>query len=91
MGRIEDRGKQIEFLNKIDVYKLPQVESYVEIRVIFADGRTIIDRTWCDDGKDPNWNELKSFLYKPINSEKFTKKQLMDDTTEIVVSLFDRQ
>lgn len=71
---VEDRGKQIEFLNKTDLYKIPQVESYVEVKVIFSDGRTIIDRTWCDDGKDPNWNEVMSFIFKPINNEKFTKK-----------------
>ena len=67
------------------------VESYVEIKVQFSDGRTIIDRTWCDEGKDPNWNEIKSFLFKPINSEKFTKQQLFDDQTTIDIALFDRQ
>lgn len=76
---IEDRGKAMDFQDKHDVYKTAMVESYVEIKVQFSDGRTIIDRTWCDEGKDPNWNEIKSFLFKPINSEKFTKQQLYDD------------
>lgn len=67
------------------------MESYVEVKVIFKDGRTIIDRTFCDDGKDPNWNEVKSFPFKPINTEKFTKDQLFEDDTKICITLFDRQ
>jgi L,D-peptidoglycan transpeptidase YkuD (ErfK/YbiS/YcfS/YnhG family) len=66
------------------------VESYIEIKVVFADGRTIIDRTWCDEGKDPNWNEVKTFPFKPISTEYFTKKQLYDDNSMITISLFDR-
>ena len=58
---------------------------------MFSDGKTIIDRTWCDEGKDPNWNEVKSFRFKPIQTEKFTKKQLYDDNSIIMISLFDRQ
>lgn len=67
------------------------MQSYVEIKIVFADGRTIIDRTWCDDGKDPNWNEIKDFTFLPINSATFTKQQLMDDNTIIYISLFDKQ
>jgi hypothetical protein len=67
------------------------VESYVEIKIVFSDGRTIIDRTWCDDGKDPNWNEIKSFPFLPINSSNFTKQQLQDDGTILYISLFDLQ
>lgn len=66
------------------------METYVEIK-FYAEGCPIvIDRTWCDEGKDPNWNEIKSFLFKS-KGEKFTKQQLIDDQTMIYVSVFDRQ
>ena len=68
-------------MSKEDIYKKPQVESYVEVKVIYKDNKTIIDRTFCDDGKDPMWNEVKSFPFKPINTMKFTKEQLVDDET----------
>lgn len=58
----------MEFLTKNDLYRIPQVESYVEVKVIYKDGKTIIDRTFCDEGKDPMWNEVKSFPFKPVNS-----------------------
>ena len=71
----------------------PQVESYVEVKIVYGDGsgKTIIDRTFCDEGKDPKWNEVKSFPFKPVGSEKFTKEQLINDNTVIYISLFDRQ
>jgi len=73
---IEDRqaGNQINSRNDLQVS--PQVESYVEVKIVYGDGsgKTIIDRTFCDEGKDPKWNEVKSFPFKPVGSEKFTKE-----------------
>ena len=68
----------------------PQVETYVEVSVIYNDALNVIKRTNIDEGSTPKWNEVLEF---ELNSdhEKFTKEELMTSDTQIIISLFDKR
>lgn len=67
------------------------METYVEVKVIYHDRFSIIKRTNVDEGFLPNWNEVLDFPLEADNNKGFTKEELLNAETQILISLFDKQ
>ena len=72
-------------------FKLKQVETYVEVRVIYTDHYSVIKSTNIAEGGFPEWNQVLEFPLKPENKGGFfTDKELKNTKTEILISVFDK-
>ena len=70
---------------------MPQVETYVEIKVQYHEKYAILKTTNTDEGSMPRWNEILDFPLTSENNEGFTQEELQKSKTVIVCSLFDKQ
>lgn len=48
-------------------------------------------RTNVDEGASPKWNEVLIFPLEADNKTNFTKEELINSTTMIIISLFDKE
>ena len=71
------------------LHKLPQVETYVEVRVQYYEKFAVVRRTFTDEGRMPRWNEILDFNLVADNGSGFTPDELYSSQTMIIVSLFD--
>ena len=62
--------------NKHDLENTAQVETYVEVKVIYHEKLSISKRTNVDEGSMPKWNEVLQFPLEAINMQGFTKEEL---------------
>ena len=69
----------------------PQVETYIEVALIYNEAYTMIKKTNIDEGSTPKWNEVLQFDLVSQDSKGFTKEELMNSNTTIMISLFDKR
>lgn len=55
---------------------MPQVETYVEVKIQYYDKYSILKTTNVDEGTMPRWNEILDFPLDSQNSEGFTQEEL---------------
>jgi len=48
-------------------------------------------RTNVDEGGSPKWNEVLTFPLEADNKTNFTREELINSQTMIIISLFDKQ
>ena len=48
-------------------------------------------RTNVDEGGSPKWNEVLIFPLEADNKTNFTREELINSQTMIIISLFDKQ
>jgi len=82
----EDWGR-----TRVKLYNKVQVNTFVEVRVVYHDKFSKVLVTGCDEGKSPNWNEVLSFPLEADNKSRFTREELMSSHTMIHVNLFDQE
>lgn len=65
-GDIEQVPPTMIIRDRKDLFNTAQVETYVEVRVIYHERLSISKRTNVDEGSMPKWNEVLQF---PLESE----------------------
>lgn len=70
-----------------------EVETYVEVRVQYYEGYSIVKQTDTCEGRMPYWNEQLQFPLKALKTSKenFTLEELKNSTCIIYISLFDKE
>jgi len=68
-----------------------QVETFVEVKIIYHKKFAIVQRTNVDEGTMPKWNEVLEFPLKADDEKGFTKEELLNTEAQIMITLFDRQ
>jgi len=77
--------------NRNDLINTAQVETFVEVKVIYHEKFAIVKRTNVDEGSLPKWNEVLTFPLEADNKTNFTKEELLSSETLIIITLFDKQ
>lgn len=88
---MEDDRANRQVKTEAQLNMMPQVETYVEVKIQYHEKYTILKTTQVDEGSMPRWNEIFDFPFEANSSEGFTQKELASSKTMIIASLFDRQ
>ncbi len=73
------------------IYRTSRVETFVEVKVVYYDGKQEVKTTNVAEGDYPEWNEILNFPLESISKEKFTRQELANSRATIYISLFDRE
>ena len=87
---MEDDSMNRAIKSKEELASMPQVETYVEIKVQYHEKYAILKTTNTDEGTMPRWNEILDFPLDAANDEAFTQDELAKSKTVIIASLFDK-
>jgi len=77
--------------DKKDLMNTAQVETFVEVKVQYHEKFAMTKRTNVDEGGSPKWNEVLVFPLEADNKTNFTREELINSQTMIIISLFDKQ
>ena len=88
---IEDNRQDRRYKSRKELDNTPQVETYVEVKIVYHEKYSIVKTTFTDEGSMPRWNQILDFPISSGSSEGFTTKELSSSKTMIIASLFDKQ
>ena len=75
-----------------DLYRLKQVETFLEIRVHDPEtGKEQVQKTSVSEGQNPEWNEMLDFVLNAKNNIAFTKNELEQSKVIVYFTLFDQE
>lgn len=87
----EDERPGVQAVDARTLDTQPHVETYVEVRLHYYAGQTIVKFTNTDEGIMPRWNQILEFPLHAANDEKFTLSELANTEAFLTASIFDKQ
>ena len=66
-----------------------RVLSFIQVRVVYDNGKTEVKRTIAIEGNKPEWNEVLEFALRSRSGRGFSADELINSNIMLYISIFD--